>query len=196
MSLPKLGCFIGLLVIFYGCGMIKIGGTTQGLTSYYKKTQVLEPELFIKPSSIEKSCQLINNNLNKVIVINGVELKKCISTYPKAMIYIWEPKCRSKLCPDLNILQQNCDKRSIELFIVAQYYDYRLMKKQYSIKRSIIGVDVKHYSSNFTSRYMKKFLRELIVKHDTVPISGKMLLLNYGVLKTTTNSISQLDSLL
>ena len=94
-------------------------------------------------------------------VINGKRLRNCLSDEKLTLVYIWGPKCTSSVCIPLNIIQEECNRNNIELHIVAEYYDNRLMQINYDIKRPILGIDIDYYKRNLTSKYLSRFLNEL-----------------------------------
>ncbi len=143
-----------------------VNGTLQGLYSYYNKTKSKNPQLFVKPNATESICTLENTKEPKVYVINGKLLKECIQN-KDALVYIWPPKCKSDVCYPLHLIQKKCDEKHIDLFIVAEYYDYKLMQQTYKIKRPIFGIDTKYYRTNLTSKYVARFNFDLIGKKTT-----------------------------
>lgn len=97
----------------------------------------------------------------RVYVIHAGTLKDCLKSGSKAIVYIWSSRCRSELYYSLNLVQERCNAKGIKLFIVAEYYDDELMNFNYNIERPILGVDTEYYRTDFTSRYMSRFLNEL-----------------------------------
>jgi len=87
-----------------------------------------------------------------------------IKAFNKVLVYKWSPKCRSKFCLSLNLLQNICDELGIELFVVVEYYDLFLMEKSYHIKSPILGINTSYYKSNLTSKYSKRFYNDLTNK--------------------------------
>jgi hypothetical protein len=149
-----------LLTLFFFLSSCSIEGTSQGLTSYYKKTRKNNPELFYQQSG-SGLCEMKHNDSSKIAIINGIQLKNCITKCEKSIVYIWNPKCHSRFCYSLDALQRKCDVQGIELFVVAEYYDAEKMKFKYIIERPIFGINTKYYKSNFTSRYLSNFINDL-----------------------------------
>jgi len=152
-------------IVLLSINSCSVNGTLQGLYSYYNKTKSINPKLLVKPDSSILICELENPKTPKVFVISGDKLKKCISNN-NVLVYIWPPKCKSKVCYPLHILQKKCDEKNIDLFIVAEYYDNELMQQNYAIKRPVFGIDTKYYKTNLTSKYVAKFNLDLIGKKD------------------------------
>ncbi|HQW55996.1 MAG TPA: hypothetical protein PK076_07705 [Saprospiraceae bacterium] len=156
-----------LLVIFcvsmvYSCSF---KGTFQGLTSYYKKTSELNSDLIQEPSSDTS----LEYRSDVVYRITGSYLKQQIINENKVLIYLWSPNCSSSICIPLNVLQKYAIEHKLDLYVVATYYDYEQMNKVYNLVHPIYSIDVEYYKSNLTSRYLKKFLKDLMPERDILP---------------------------
>lgn len=148
-----------LIFLFSSCS---VNGGFEGLYSYYSKTKSKNPNLFFKPNNNDSICKIKNNELKyKIIIINGLDLKKCISNNKSSLIYLWSPKCKSKICYPLEIIQTFCNSKNIDLYIVAEYYNLEQMEVNYSISKPIFGIDVNYYKTSLTKKYTKKFLDDL-----------------------------------
>lgn len=146
-----------LLFIFTSCS---IDGTFQGLFSYYKVTKKESNIQFIHFDDIS-DCSSLDYDSAKVLLADGVELRRCLEKYENSIVYVWSPKCRSQYCYPLNIIQKTCKQEDVELFVVAEYYDSYYMSRYYGIQHPLIGIDIKHYKTNLTSRYFSKFVVDL-----------------------------------
>lgn len=145
-----------------------INGTFQGLYSYYKKTKKTNPGLLVENYDSNSLCSLSENDIGKIYIINGIELKKCVVNTDNALIYIWGPKCNSPICYPLNLLQEICNENKIELYIVAEYYDAKLMNIKYNIKKPIFGINTNYYKTNLTDKYLPKFIQEITSSNMTI----------------------------
>ncbi len=168
-----------------------INGSFQGLYSYYSKTKGKNPQLLFKPNASIELCKLKISDTPKVYIINAAQLKHCISKTINSLVYIWAPKCKSKVCYPLNLLQQQCDKENFELFIVAEYYDYELMQFNYKIEKPIFGIDTEHYQSNLTSKYLSEFLYELT---DTTKVNGRFISFRKGNFVKSFETIEEINT--
>lgn len=186
MNYPKNIILFILIIWFCSCS---INGSFQGLYSYYDKTKSYNPDLLVKPSAVNPLCQLKQGSPPRILVVDGVSLKTCINTAEKAVVYIWSPKCKSKNCYPLDLLQQKTNTRNINLFIVAEYYDGELMSLNYKINRPIYGIDIDYYNSNLTSKYLPLFLKDLAASN--VP-KTRFLYFENGELKRTFDEIGEL----
>lgn len=137
----------------------QIRGSLKGLTSNRMELNKYNINII---GSNHHQCESSITLKNKIVIVDGIELKKCISDLSNVLVYIWRPNCKSSSCIELELLQSFCDKYTIELFIVAEYYDYNKMNKAYIIKRPIFGIDTYYYKTDFTKKYLTGFLRDLI----------------------------------
>ncbi|MFC6269598.1 hypothetical protein [Frigoriflavimonas asaccharolytica] len=148
-----------IFYLFTSLSMIscQINGNFKGLYSYYETTRKQNPNLFIKNEG--NICSL--PNCQNVYITNGKQLSNCLKNKEKSLIYIWGPKCTSKICIPLDIVQKICTKKNIKLYIVAEYYDSEMMDKKYNIEYPIFGIDTEYYKTNVTKKYLNSFLNDL-----------------------------------
>ena len=145
-----------------------IKGSFKGLYSYYNKTNSANPNLFFKPINTDSLCYYTNENLkSKIVIVKGTDLKKCLTKKGNVLLYIWSPKCKSKICFPLEIVENYCTSNNIDLYIVAEYYDLEEMQISRKIKRPIFGIDTKYYKTNLTKKYLSKFLLDMDVNIKT-----------------------------
>jgi hypothetical protein len=184
----KKSTFLGIIVLMF-CTACSIKGSFQGLYSYYSKTKAQDPQLLIVPDTSTSLCDLNKPDTPRITVINGSMLKECIKTNNKVVVYLWAPRCKSKLCYSLNFLQQKCDMKGVVLYIVAEYYDTQLMQINYKINKPISGIDVKYYNSNKTSKYLPKFIYDLTSRSD---MDGRLMYFEDGVFKKSLKTIEEI----
>ena len=175
-----------VLLFFTQCS---IQGSFQGLYSYYSKTKSKNSQLLFKPTISTPICEINKSDTPRVYVINGINLKECIKTTEKAIVYLWAPKCKGKFCYSLNSMQQKCDTKKVALFIVAEYYDSELMQVNYNVSKPIFGIDVEYYQSNKTSKYLSKFIYDLTSKWDLV---GRLIYFEDGLFKKSFEPIEEI----
>ncbi len=166
-----------------------IGGNFGGLFSYYKKTNKRAPYLIQKTKTISDFCDIHKDTNAKIMMINALQLKECLNTKEKSLIYIWSPNCRGTYCYSLNAIQERCNLKDIELFIVAEYYDYSKMSKVYQLAHPILSIDPKYYKTNLTNKYMSKFYLGLISQETA---TGKFLRFEKGEFQETFNLIDSI----
>jgi hypothetical protein len=155
---------ISCVTIFTSC---TIKGSLKGLYSYYKSTKAADPKLFIKAKA-DSLCYYTNENPNsKIVIVNGKDLKRCINQKEKALIYVWGPKCTSKVCFPVEVVQSYCNSKNIDLFVVAEYYDLEQMQITHDIKRPIFGIDTEYYKTSLTDKYVSLFSKDIGIMDNT-----------------------------
>lgn len=176
------------ILVLLACNSCSIQGNVRGLYSDYAKTKTSNPELLVKfPGS--SICEIRNSDTPKVYVINASALKECLKSRDKAIVYIWSSRCPSKFCYSLNLVQQRCDAKGVELFIVAEYYDDELMSFKYRIDHPILGIDTEYYKTNFTSKYMSRFLMDLA---SVSKFEGRFFYFENGIMKRSFSAIEEI----
>lgn len=147
-----------LLLTIFSCSCA-IRGSFRGLYSYYDKSKSANPGLYHKPTTA--ICDLKMSDTPAIFITNGIQVSQCISNMDEVIVYIWAPRCGSKRCYPLNVLQEKCSGKNISLFIVSEYFDNDLMNLRYRVERPVFGIDVDYYKTNLTSGYLSLFLRDL-----------------------------------
>ena len=174
------------LLILSSCN---IRGNFGGLFSYYKKTNKTAPNLIYKTNEIIDFCDINKDTNAKVMMINDVQLQQCLLSKEKSLIYIWSPNCSGNYCYSLNAIQERCNLKNIELFIVAEYYDYAKMIEPYNLAHPILGIDTKYYKTNLTNKYMSQFYSGLISQET---VTGKFLRFENGEFREAFNLIDSI----
>lgn len=166
-----------------------INGSFQGLYGYQDKVENMNPDLIQRPNS--SICNLVNPNSPTIYKINGLELKQCIESIDRSLIYIWRPNCSSSICVPPETIENLCNNRNVELFIVAEYYDLKKMEIKYSIERPIFGIDCKYYNSNLTKTYLTEFLKD-VIGNPGLKVNKQYYLFENGELLIMGNDIEQI----
>ncbi len=193
----KAGSSIGMVALWLGILFFKIlatscsiRGSFQGLYSYQDKTSKIAPHLIQQPTS--PICTLAQPDSAVVYLVNGADLKKCVEQQNKSLVYLWRPKCSSDICVSPGVLQSFCEKKGIELFIVAEYYDYEIMSLHHLTKRPILGIDCNYYSSHLTQKYVSRFLAD-ILGPETTPQGNYFFLFDSGCLVSMSEDVTKLE---
>lgn len=158
--------YLLLLPLLAGC---TINGSFQGLRSYYPKSFKEKPELFVHSAGATAFCEDPLHYQNKVAIINASELRSCM-TEPINIIYLWQPNCTGSACISLNASQHIADSVGADLFVIAKYYDVEMMDLNHAIRHPILGINTKFYGSDWTDRYLKAFLEDLLRKKTEIGI--------------------------
>lgn len=171
-----------------------IKGNFKGLYSYYNQTSKNNPELFYFPSEKENLCEIsLINSPSKIIITNGLELKKCIDFNKNYLLYLWGPFCHSDVCLPLEFIQSYCDEKNIELIIVAEYFDWEEMNVNYKIKKPIYGIDTKYYETNLTNKYTKKFFYDMDKNITEFDLNNRFFFFKNGVFNKSFESIDEIN---
>jgi hypothetical protein len=179
-------CVLTIMMIAAGCS---IKGSFQGLYSYYDKTKEKAPHLIRRlPNSV---CGLAQSEEPVIYSVNGVELKKCLEHFEKSLVYIWRPKCSSDICVSPGDTQIFCTEGNIELFVVAEYYDFEMMSLNHSVNHPILGIDCDFYSTHLTNKYIPMFMADIL--EDETNVKGNyFFLFEYGCLIDKSQDIKKL----
>lgn len=156
--MKKLYLIFFILFISISC---KIRGSFHGLYGYYKKEYKLNPDLYEEANDTNQFCGLNAKKDLKVIIVNGNQLKSCLKKIDKSIVYLWSPKCKSQFCYSPTLVQAKSNIQNITLFVVAEYYETKLMQIDYILKNNILGINTDYYNSNLTETYKRKFFEDL-----------------------------------
>ena len=58
-------------------------------------------------------------NDGNIYAVSANQLYSIIKRYPQSMVYLWTPTCTGRTCLPLSSIQQQCDQKGLELFVVA-----------------------------------------------------------------------------
>jgi len=177
-----------IILVFVSC---TIDGSFRGLYSYYKVTQKENPGFIQKPE--QNLCSLPAPDSIVVYKINGHELRGCFKSQSLSLVYLWSPNCSAEVCIPPNYAQEYSNTRNVDLFVVANYYDYRKMTIDYKLNRPIFGINTEHYRTNLTDRYLKKFRNDLLDGETIDNESPRFLLFRSDSLIAFNSSIEGLN---
>ncbi|MFZ2900218.1 MAG: hypothetical protein WA004_16430 [Saprospiraceae bacterium] len=178
--------YLVFLILITGCS---VKGSFQGLYSYFDRTAKMQPFIIQRPPG--NICNLLSAEAPIVYPINGLDLRGCLEEIEMALVYIWRPNCSSSVCISPTIAQVHCEKSSIELFVVAEYYDYERMSFRHSTKRPVFGIDCHFYGNNLTKKYVTQFLSDL-VGVETMP-GNYFFLFRKGSLISVAGSLDKIQ---
>ena len=148
-----------LLFVFFSSCTIK--SNFKGLYSYFNETHKAMPNLFIKLDSSDTLLFNTSIEKNKIYIINGTHLKKCLDKKNKSIVYFWDLNCKSKICYPIELIQAHCKKNNLSLFVVAEYYDAKIMSNEFEIDNNILAVNTKYYKSSLVNKYLTRFLIDI-----------------------------------
>lgn len=112
-----------------------------------------------------------------------------------AIVYLWNPNCKSENCISPDIAQNLCNEHSAALYVVAQYFDGDSMSAYYETERPIFAIDPTKYGSDRQSKYIPEFIHELTGK-EWHRKDGIFLLFENGKCTRRMTSLEELDDVL
>lgn len=182
-----------VLVLFFIISLTSCGikGRFYGLYGYYEKAVSENPNLFVNTEDSNVNYLKDGRFKNKVLVTNGKYLKKYLIDSPYSIVYIWKPKCQSSVCIPLNLLENKCDSKSLDLFVVSEYYEAKRMAANTHLKNNIFGIDVKYYKSSLTKKYLSAFLADLTGVHSVN--ENNYLLFKYGIFQNSFSTFPEIN---
>lgn len=176
-------------ILFLNACAIK--GNFAGLYSYHQKMISQNPTLYETLDATESACNLVKAQTPKVYILNGKQLKDCLQVVTLSVVYIWSPKCKSEKCIPLELIQQQCTRQKIDLYIVAEYYDNEMMSIDYKLNRPIFGINTKYYSTDLTSKYLSRFTYDLT---ESSEIGHKFLFFDKGIFKGSYTDLKEFSA--
>ena len=156
--MKKLQLLLFVFVSFWSCTVIKIE-TEFTLKSSYEN--VIKNKEYIVVFEEKNFCNYLFNDT--IYALKGSELKQCISTTSKAIVYIWVPTCKNESCLSVGVVQEYCTKNGYDLFVVCTRYDTEIIKVQRKPLRPFFSINHLHHDSNlFGKSPASRFQLELI----------------------------------
>lgn len=156
---------VWVMLLFISFSSCKISGSFRGLYSYYNREIDKKPELYVHPDEGVNHCSETEEIKDKVIVLNGLQLKECIQENEKSMVYYWQPSCQSEICIPIYAVDQYCQENGIALYVFSEYYHNKKMANESYSNYPIIGIDTKYYKTNLTNKYIPKFFADLGIEN-------------------------------
>ncbi|GAB5558200.1 MAG: hypothetical protein SchgKO_24130 [Schleiferiaceae bacterium] len=138
------------------------------MTSYYDRTArdssiVYVPfesynQLLVTTESLDSN---VRGDSGMVVIANGKELRSILAPNRTSVVYLWSPRCKSDLCYSIRAIEKLAKEKDFDLYVVAEYYDAEKMKEVHPQHHPILGIDVKYYHTDYTSKYLRLFLDDL-----------------------------------
>lgn len=150
-----------------------------GASSNYEATKKAYPNLILSAVVLQDPCKAQYAPAFRVIELQGKELYNCLKFQPKALVYTWNMQQDSLKYPPIEKVQKYCDYQGIRLYVVANYYQGKLMSQEYALDYPIIGINTNYYQSDQPAIYQKNFLKDLgiILKEEE---KGQLHYFEYG----------------
>jgi len=176
----KLLSFIIYLGILQSCISIqtKSLSETPGFYSGYKELpKTTQDSIIFTNTSLDIS--KIKND-GKIYSITGHQLIESLKKTDSVMVYFWSIYCSSKSCVPLNIIEQYCKNKNLDLFVITEYYhDFSQIRLQYrSLEKPLFSINEQFYKTQYCNKYIKLFRNDLLINQD---VSSDDILNNYFV---------------
>ncbi len=144
-----------LFFSYLGC-TIKVIGLYNG----YKDLTTEEKTNVILLNAKQSICEL--NQDYKIYGVSGNQLLECLSQNDTSLVYDWAPRCDSEYCVLLSACQDFCSKKGYNLYVVAEYYDMKIMNAQNTIDFPILTANHNYYNEYSINKLKNKFEGELL----------------------------------
>ncbi len=169
--------------------LISLDGSMGGLVSR-RSTVAKEHPTFIL-NEYPPLCELNYSDYEgHILAATGQQLAKCIDASPAALLYLWQPNCKAEACVSLSVAQDFADAHNLDLFVVAEYYDYERTVLAHQVNRPIIGINTQQYKSNKTKKYLKRFYADLGIKQEEM---NRFVVFVYGEASHFASSLDMLS---
>ena len=157
--MPILLLLFGLFCVwFLGCTTSQ---QTSSNNSDYHTTNQKYPTLIQTTTSGQDWCKAQYAPAFRILQLQGKQLYDCLKFQPKALVYTWRLQEKDGPYPTIDSIQKHCDLNGIRLYVVADSYQYSLLKKEYALDYPIISINTAYYKSAVPIVYHKKFLQDL-----------------------------------
>lgn len=141
--------FIVISSLFCGCSI-------KGLTSGYNKLTPKEKKEILDFQE--------NQNTNSDFeMINGKQVLSLVRNDENALVYLWTPHCHSSSCKPISIIADQCAAKNIKLYVVANEFELKEIKKEVSKNQKIYFLDYKFYNTNSKIKGVKRFLSDIVM---------------------------------
>ncbi len=177
-------------LLLASCGsLIKIEGGFYGLYGYQKVATNQNPD-FIKYK--DTICNLTFSDVSGVLAVHGKQIKSCLQDSGITLVYMWQPRCGAMECVPPYLLQKFCDEQTIDLFVIASYYDLLRLSDDHRLARPLFGINSFYYKTGLTGRYTRKFLNDLLGADNVKEDLTMYYLFKHGQLVGSSNNVYSL----
>ena len=150
-------CVFLSVLLLSGCVVI-------GLRQHYSFLSKEERGLVVW-TNLEDSLKNIKND-ERIYAITGGQMHEMIKDCERAMIYCWSPHCTSEHCVSLDYLQRNCNEKSVELFVIVDYFDDAFCQISSLTDHPLFIINSKYYGSEYCKRLERLFFVDLLGENE------------------------------
>lgn len=149
--------------------LISIHGRGPG--NDYKFITEAERKQIIFVEREEGICDLPHDS-SKIFAVTGTQLKECLKNNDTSVVYMWSPNCPGESCILISACQKYCDENNYKLYVVADYYDMKVMNAQNVAVEPILIPNHFYYEKDFFNRIKKLFRADLLGREPSKEETG------------------------
>lgn len=101
-------------------------------------------------------------NDGNIYAVSASQLHSLIKRYPQSMVYLWTPSCPGNTCFSLSAIQQQCNERGLELFVVATSFYEIFSQNTVLIKHPVVITNERIYKKSSFEDATRQFVQELL----------------------------------
>lgn len=109
---------VPVLFCLFAYGCIGVSVVNMAKVSGYETALDSQQQSCVKWISENDTLPNTPNDGN-IYAVSASQMHSLIKRYPHSMVYLWTPSCTGNTCVSLSAIQQQCDERGLELFVVA-----------------------------------------------------------------------------
>ncbi len=143
-------------LLMFSCVIIE----TPGFYNGYKKLSEEEKKNIVFVNQDSSICVLQNDY--KIYAISGKQLRKCIASNDTSVIYQWGPNCSSSNCILISACQDYCKSKNYKLYVVADYYNMKIMDAQNNSDFPILIANHIYYDKYYAIKLNDLFVYDLL----------------------------------
>lgn len=110
-----------LIMFFLVSGCASVTFTNVAKVSGYETAIDSIQQSHVKWMSESNTLADVPNDGN-IYAVSASQLLSVMKNYPNSMVYLWSPHCTGSACLPLSSVQQICDNRGLELFVVSRSF--------------------------------------------------------------------------
>ncbi|MBP9994816.1 MAG: hypothetical protein KBT67_07775 [bacterium] len=155
--------FVAMLCagVFFGCR--SLGISMLGVRQHYDDLSKEEQSLVVWTQPEEIMGHVANDG--RIYAITGGQLRMMIEESPRALLYTWDPVCKSEKCVSLEYLQRLCNEQSVELYVVVDYFFGAFSQNAELTDHPLFVKNSEVYGTDRCEPLSKMFLVDLLGEH-------------------------------
>lgn len=144
--------------IFFGCRFLGI--SVLGVRQHYDDLSKEEQALVVWTQPEEFMEHVVNDG--RIYAITGKQLRIMIEKSHRALLYAWDPICKSEKCVSLEYLQRACNEQSVELYVIVDYFFGAFSQNTELTDHPLFVKNSEVYGTDRCEQLSKMFLVDLL----------------------------------